>query len=180
MEFEPFGKIARLSRDVVVTEKIDGTNGVIGISESGERMVVGSRSRWIQEGQDNHGFHRWAREHEDELRMFLGPGLHYGEWWGQGIQRGYGLKEKRFSLFNVSRWQDSTLRPACCDVVPEITRGTFTTTMVDWALLHLQEHGSMAAPGFMQPEGVVIFHAQGTVLFKKTIKNDDRGKEFGG
>ncbi len=34
------------------------------------------------------------------------PATYFGEWWGSGVQRGYGLQkgDKRFSLFNVSRW----------------------------------------------------------------------------
>jgi len=85
MEFVKFGKIARLSRTVVITEKIDGTNGLIAIGEDGE-FQVGSRNRWIAPENDNMGFARWAYENKDEL-MGLGAGFHYGEWWGQGIQR---------------------------------------------------------------------------------------------
>src|SRR6266853_6537645 len=105
-EFVEFPKIARLSREIVVTEKIDGTNGVIYISDNGE-VLVGSRSQWIATksngSADNFGFASWAEQHTSELRT-LGPGRHYGEWWGCGIQRGYGLPkgEKRFSLFNTS------------------------------------------------------------------------------
>src|SRR5512133_2019075 len=104
-EFQSFGKISRLSRDMVITEKIDGTNGCIYIGEDGE-FLVGSRTRWITPECDNHGFARWAYDHKDELVLGLGPGRHYGEWWGSGIQRGYDLPkgEKRFSLFNVHRW----------------------------------------------------------------------------
>ena len=111
MEFCKFNKIARLSREMIVTEKIDGTNGLIAIGEAGD-FAVGSRSRWITPENDNFGFARWAYAHRDELIAGLGAGFHYGEWWGQGIQRGYGLKEKRFSLFNVSRWENAVLRPA--------------------------------------------------------------------
>ena len=107
MEFRKFNKIARLSREIVVTEKIDGTNGLIAIGEDGE-FQVGSRNQWITPEKDNAGFARWAYDHKGEL-MTLGVGFHYGEWWGQGIQRGYGLKEKRFSLFNTSRWSDDTV-----------------------------------------------------------------------
>ena len=35
MEFEGFPKIARLSREIVVTEKIDGTNARVCITEDG-------------------------------------------------------------------------------------------------------------------------------------------------
>ena len=102
MEFKSFNKIARFSREMIVTEKIDGTNGIIAIDENGE-FAVGSRSRFITPETDNAGFAKWAYTNKDEL-LKLGVGFHYGEWWGQGIQRGYNLKEKRFSLFNVQRW----------------------------------------------------------------------------
>lgn len=173
-EFREFQKIPRLSRECVITEKIDGTNGVIFIGADGE-FLTGSRSRWITPEQDNFGFSRWATEHKDEL-MALGPGFHYGEWWGLGIQRGYGLKEKRWSLFNAARWSDEAIRPKCCGVVPVLATGTFNTVLVTQALQKLQSEGSSAAPGFMNPEGVVVFHVQGKLLFKKTIAKDEEWK----
>ena len=177
MEFRKFAKIARLSREIVVTEKIDGTNGLIAIGEDGE-FQVGSRNRWITPQNDNMGFARWAYENKDEL-MGLGVGFHYGEWWGQGIQRGYGLKEKRFSLFNISRWSDELgVRPACCHVVPVLYTGEFNTDDIEDILEHLKIGGSVAAPGFMQPEGVVIYHTAGNVYFKKTIVGDCQPKSI--
>jgi hypothetical protein len=70
-------------------------------------MLAGSRSQYITPERDNHGFARWVQDDADEL-WALGEGRHFGEWWGSGIQRGYGLQkgEKRFSLFNVARWAD--------------------------------------------------------------------------
>jgi hypothetical protein len=171
MEFKEFTKIARLSRECVVTEKIDGTNGVIAINENGEFMV-GSRSRWITPEQDNFGFARWAYKNKDEL-LKLGVGYHYGEWWGLGIQRGYGLKEKRWSLFNTARWSDDTVRPACCHVVPVLYQGDFTTYHINECLILLREQGSLASPGFMKPEGVVIYHTAANMYFKKTIEKDE-------
>ena len=176
MEFRKFEKIARLSREIVVTEKIDGTNGLIAIGEDGE-FQVGSRNQWITPEKDNAGFARWAYAHKNEL-MQLGAGVHYGEWWGQGIQRGYGLKEKRFSLFNTSRWSDDTVRPACCHVVPVLYTGMFDTTKIEAVLEHLSYYGSIAAPGFMKPEGVVIFHTAGNLYFKKTIEGDESPKSL--
>lgn len=104
IEFQEFRKIPRLSRDIIITEKIDGTNGVIYIGENGE-FLVGSRTRWLDEHTDNHNFWHWATSHKNEL-LKLGHGYHYGEYWGSGVQRGYNLVkgEKRFSLFNVVRW----------------------------------------------------------------------------
>jgi hypothetical protein len=181
-EFIEFPKIARLAREIIVTEKIDGTNGVIYVGEDGE-IIAGSRLQWIatraKGGTDNFGFASWAEQHADELRT-LGPGRHYGEWWGSGIQRGYGLREKRFSLFNVARWDesfpDARPRPACCHVVPILYRGVFVTQAIEGCLELLKVGGSRASPGFMKPEGVVVFHPQGNVGFKKTIEKDDEWK----
>ena len=36
LEFKKFPKIARLSREIIVTEKIDGTNGVVHVGEEQE------------------------------------------------------------------------------------------------------------------------------------------------
>ena len=173
-EFEGFGKIPRLSRNCVITEKIDGTNSQIYIDED-MNISAGSRNRWLTPEQDNFGFARWVQENKEEL-LKLGIGRHFGEWWGQGIQRGYGLKEKRFSLFNTSRWEDDTIRPTCCHVVPVLWRGVFHTEAVVAALDKLVVRGSAAAPGFMNPEGVVVFHIAGNLMFKKTIKNDETPK----
>jgi len=189
MEFVGFQKIARLSRCCCVTEKIDGTNAQIWVpnpddilppyglkaSESSTPFLVGSRTRWITPQDDNYGFARWAYEHKDEL-MLLGPGQHFGEWWGQGIQRNYGLKEKRFSLFNTSRWNEKNPPPACCHVVPVLYEGIFTWSAVDDCLGQLRVGGSAAAPGFMNPEGVVVYHAAGRCYFKKTILKDEEPK----
>jgi len=168
-EYEEFPKIARLSRECVITEKLDGTNAQVYIGEDGE-FLTGSRTRWITPEDDNYGFARWAYEHKDEL-MALGSGRHFGEWWGQGIQRKYPIGEKRFSLFNVSRWE--VVRPSCCHVVPILYRGLFTTDAVESCIAKLREYGSSAAPGFMNPEGVVVFHMAAGFGFKKTLEKDE-------
>jgi hypothetical protein len=171
--FKEFPKIPRLSRECVVTEKIDGTNGCILVMDDG-RVIAGSRSRWITPEADNFGFARWVAEHSDELREGLGIGRHYGEWWGQGIQRRYNQHRKRFSLFNTSKWTEA--RPACCDVVPVLYSGPFDTERIQAVLNFLATNGSVAASGFTKPEGVVIFHVQGRLYFKKTIEKDEQPK----
>lgn len=177
--FEEFPKIPRLSRECIVTEKIDGTNGTVLVLEDG-RVIAGSRTRWITPEQDNHGFAAWVRDHAEELRAGLGVGMHRGEWWGQGIQRKYGQDRKRFSLFNTSKWADAAVRPACCDCVPILYTGPFDTDEILRTLDHLKENGSVAAPGFMQPEGVVIYHIAGRLFFKKTIEKDEQPKGMRG
>lgn len=166
--FVGFPKMARLSREIIISEKIDGTNACIFIGDDGE-FLVGSSTRWITPTDDNYGFARWAYEHKDEL-LTLGPGSHFGEWWGQGIQRNYGLTEKRFSLFNTARWSEE--RPACCHVVPVLYRGEFKTSAIETVLDGLCAEGSAAAPGFNKPEGIVIFHTAANFAFKKTLEND--------
>src|SRR4051812_35324540 len=100
IEFVEFPKIARLSRECVITEKIDGTNAQIHIAKMDyylkatdaiansfdSYMFAGSRNRYIAPGADNFGFASWVKAHADEL-WALGEGRHYGEWWGSGIQR---------------------------------------------------------------------------------------------
>ena len=168
-EFEAFPKMPRLSREIIITEKIDGTNAQVFIADDGT-ILAGSRTRWITPADDNYGFAAWVEKNADELRN-LGPGRHFGELWGAGIQRKYGQDRKRFSLFNVSRWSEE--RPSCCDVVPTLYRGDFTTEAVDDTIAVLRDTGSMAAPGFMQPEGVIVFHLAGNVRFKKTLEKDE-------
>lgn len=175
IDFVPFPSISRLSRDIIVTEKLDGTNASIHITEEGE-ILAGSRTRWITPEDDNYGFAKWVQANKEDL-LTLGPGTHFGEWWGQKIQRAYDLKEKRFSLFNTSRWGET--RPACCGVVPILYQGPFETDKILEALEDLRVNGSKAAPGFMKPEGVVIFHTAANMMFKKTLEKDESGKTWG-
>lgn len=199
-QFEEFPKIPRLKREVVITEKIDGTNAQISFVELNEEgaldaaqldpfclkifpgvengasamaLYAGSRTRWLDVSSkgDNFGFAKWVLEHADELRA-LGPGRHFGEWYGQGIQRNYGLQEKRFALFNVGRW-DALNKPACCDVVPILARGENVNP--DVAMADLLYKGSVLVDGFKNPEGVVVFHSASRQLYKLTFK-DDSGK----
>lgn len=193
--FRPFPKIARWSREVIITEKIDGTNASIYIGEDGT-MLAGSRSRWITLEDDNFGFAAWVRDHEEELRQ-LGPGHHFGEWYGLGINRNYGLSERRWALFNVRRWclygehpgripvedpraeKYQDILPECCDLVPIMIRsnhGHMLSAYVDEAMEVLRRDGSRAAPGYMNSEGVVIYHVAANTHFKKTLEKDDMPK----
>jgi len=180
MKFEAFQKIPRLRRDCIVTEKIDGTNGQILITED-HQLWIGSRNQWISTpdnrfSTDPFGFAKWAEANKDQIIAELGVGRHYGEWWGSGIQRGYGLQkgEKRFSLFNTSRWKDVQI--TVCSVVPVLYEGPFDLSWIDRCLASLREDGSRAAPGFMRPEGVVVFHKAANYLLKQTIEKDDEPK----
>ena len=172
--FEAFPKIPRLNRTIIITEKIDGTNAQVHVTAEGE-VFAGSRNRWITIENDNQGFACWVKLHEAELREGLGIGTHFGEWFGAGIQRRYGLLEKRFSLFNTHRWKDGQ-RPAICGVVPTLYIGAFSQAAIQEALDDLRLHGSKAVPGFMNPEGIIVFHTASSTMYKKTLKNDEQPK----
>ena len=208
MIFEPFPKMARLRRQVIVTEKLDGANASILIAELpvdepmpagacfrvDDRVVyAGSRTRWITPADDNFGFARWVCDHDEQL-LQLPLGHHFGEWWGRGIQRNYGLADRRFSLFNVARFHlhgeeprerptadprviNTTLElPPCVGLVPVLAEGLFDTGQIDRLVEALRRDGSQAAPGFMQPEGIVVYHVAGNVGFKRTLENDNQPK----
>jgi hypothetical protein len=211
LEHQDFNKMARWSRDITITEKIDGTNSQVAIftdaevdkakfdfantaggkhflpplcSIGGLNIYAGSRNGWLlpHGAHDHHGFAQWVWENRFDL-VDLGPGRHFGEWWGSGINRGYDLKngEKFFSLFNVSRWDPmdaliSKTPPSCCSVVPILYRGPNTEDAILRSLEVLQQQGSYAAPGFMRPEGIVIFHEAANKLFKKTLERDEEPK----
>jgi RNA ligase len=175
-EFTAWPKTVRLFRDIVISEKIDGTNAAIHITE--DEIVAQSRKRLITPESDNFGFARWVDANADELVSTLGYGLHFGEWWGVGIQRGYNLQSRRFSLFNTSLWKD--LKVTIGDVpvasVPVLYEGTFSEHAIRNALEELEFNGSVANPGFLNAEGICVFHTQTRGVFKVTLDNEDKGK----
>lgn len=173
--FEAWPKIARLNRECVITEKIDGTNGAIVVTEDLE-VYAQSRNRLITPDSDNFGFARWVADNSRAIAASLGPGRHFGEWWGAGIGRRYGMTEKRFSLFDTHAWEDEEMFVPGLGCVPVLWSGTFSTRAVEWACASLNRYGSVAAPGFSQPEGVVIYHTAARVSFKVTLEGDSAPK----
>jgi hypothetical protein len=216
-DYPKFRPIPRLHRKVVLTEKINGTNGLIEITEADSEAILnltgaeqggivvfdeqgtpfvvraGSRNRWLTVDNDNFGFARFVRDNAQAL-LALGVGKHYGEWFGKGIQSGYGLDEKRFALFNVNRWYDIrdpevtdkylATFPKAVPAPPEVTvvpvvlvaNGNDLNYAVNIALHTLESDGSFIAPGFQDPEGVVVWHDAAGAFFKATIKNDEAPK----
>jgi hypothetical protein len=190
---------------MIITEKIDGTNAAVIIEEfytpnpeafnavasvktADDRVfTVGaqSRNRLLSVARDNYGFAAWVEKNAVKLAFALGPGRHFGEWWGNGIQSGYGLPkdDKRFSLFNVNRYghidfEEMGLREV--SVVPTLYTGPFDTTVIRNILIGLRHSGSYAAPGFMRPEGIVVFHEAANSVFKVLCENDEISKTEAG
>ena len=162
IEFKPWPKIIRIEnkRKPVFTEKIDGTNACVVIDDLGN-IAAQSRNRLIYPNNDNYGFAKWVEDNKEDL-LTLGPGHHYGEWWGRGIGRNYGQTERFFSLFNTHRWgSHNPNTPNCCNVVP-IIRATTVEEVKDFLLTT----GSYAVPGWMKPEGAVMYEPDTDTHFK--------------
>ena len=136
-----------------------------------------SRNRLIDPAHDNFGFAAWVEENAQDLVDALGVGRHFGEWWGSGIQRGYGLTkgEKRFSLFNVTRYEGVSIPEIGLGVVPILDLVDRDCTLfevagaVDRALQDLAYFGSYAVDKYMNPEGIVLFHSRSGQTFKKYL-----------
>src|SRR5689334_8926409 len=131
MEFRSWGKTPRLFRDIVITEKIDGTNSAIIFEDvtlldvdlvpSTELITRGaylyrvgaqSKNRLIYPGKttDNYGFASFVYANKEALFDLLGVGHHFGEWYGEGIQKRYGDANKgvrTFALFNTAKHKDT-------------------------------------------------------------------------
>ena len=179
--FRAWPKIPRLENEVYhITEKIDGTNAAIIIqpwlSDDSQPIPIEevnteeecygiwaqSRTRLITPEDDNFGFAKWVKANAEQLIADLGVGYHYGEWWGNGIQRGYGLEERRFSLFNPTKYS------SVCHNIPEIL--TVDIMPDDHTLKHLLvTHGSYIVPGYMRPEGLVIYAEKAKTYWKVII-----------
>lgn len=171
-EFIAFPKIPRLNRTVTITEKIDGTNACVVIvkEDDGDAWVYAqSRKRIITPESDNFGFAAWVADHEEEL-IELGPGHHFGEWYGSGIQRNYGLDERRFALFNTFRPTDTL--PSCVEQVPVLWRGEDMSGVNNCSEI-LRVGGSVAVPGFPSPEGIVVYHHASRQNFKVLLEGDE-------
>lgn len=180
MDFVEYGKTNRLYRPIVITEKIDGSNCVIGIDSKNSRIQAGSRTKWLRSGEDHFGFHQWVMENKDSLYDDLGDGLHRGEWFGQKMQRKYGMDHREFALFNTEKWSDKDFSTPNLRTVPLLYKGDFSEHAIVGRLDELRQFGSVAAPGFMRPEGICIFHTQANIVFKVLLENDEISKTEAG
>lgn len=171
MTWTPMPKIPRYYRDIVITEKLDGTNAAIEVTPDG-LVLAFSKNRRLTPGKqtDNFGFAEYV-----ESRIFdiatLPAGVYRGEWWGVGINRGYGLFERRFSVFNPH-----SPAAALFPTVPVLYEGAHEGEAIGEVLLRLRSLGSEAAPGFMNPEGIVIYHKASGHMYKVTLEHDDEYK----
>lgn len=191
VEFREWPKISRWNRDITITEKVDGSNACVIVSEDLLTVAAQSRSKIITPETDNHGFARWVAENEEMLATTLGAGYHFGEWYGSGVQKraGYGLEKgvKKLALFNTARWMPTMeahpyLYDAGLDVVPVLWEGKAETlnSGIAFATARLREEGSFvrSARGVrdVKPEGIIIYHHAANMSFKLTLEKDEEWK----
>lgn len=178
MEFKSFPEIKKLgSTEFSITQKIHGSNAQVMIVPLDDDVAcfriankdgavirvngqyydyrIGSRTRWIVPGDDNYGFAQFVYANIEEFVNKLGPGQHFGEWAGPGINSGEGLKEKTFVLFDYWRYNPENLPPQTV-LVPVLYKGDFDLAQLKNVMENLKTNGSKLAPGFMRPEGVVV------------------------
>lgn len=213
-EFVGYSKTPRLYREVIITEKIDGTNACLLIEEDPYGVVVDSdpdrtavvvegsrvtylyaqsRNKFITPDKDNYGFAAWVSENAETLARILGPGRWYGEWWGKGIQRGYGMDFKVFSLFSGEEARllkrhggvlDFDMVKAMDQInlrfVPLVKTGVLSDDLVEGSLSKLRSQGSLASYGYSNPEGIIVYHKDAGKVFKVLLENDDISKTEAG
>ncbi len=184
--YKPYPKTTRLYSPVTITEKVDGTCGVIMITDDPTNVYqdyatteamwqevddeIFDRRYWVGAGSkarqlaptklaDNYGFCRWVHDNARSLVIDLGLGVHHGEWAGKGIQRNYGLDAKYFFLFNTRRFADAEemFETENLCMVPLLLRDTeFTDLVVSTCAYDLTTNGSRIN-SFPKSEGICIF-----------------------
>lgn len=207
IEFQAWPKTPRLFRDIVITEKVDGTNSAVIIEEinpeldyeaEGDPFVLAqverggstyavaaqSRNRLIFPGKttDNHGFAGFVQENAEQLFDLLGPGRHYGEWWGKGIQGRYSVNFKGFALFNTEKhedlyewFRDTSIGDVLVEAMPVLYKGPYSEQKIRETLSELNTNGSLVS--FRdKAEGIVVFHTQSRKVYKVTLDGNDKGK----
>lgn len=202
IEFQSWPKTPRLFRDIVITEKVDGSNSAIIIQRSetgvmdgdavafvyldgvGYDVAAQSRNRLIYPGKttDNHGFARFVEENAERLVELLGEGRHYGEWWGKGVQGRYHVQFKGFALFNTEKhdglytwFRDTSIGDVLVEAMPVLYKGPYSEQKIRETLSELNTNGSVVSP-FDPAEGIVVFHTQSRKVYKVTLDNNDKGK----
>lgn len=164
-EFQAWPKIPRaVLGDVVITEKMDGTNACV-IIENGEIVGVQSRKRMITPEDDNHGFAGYV-ERNKEMFLKLGDGRHFGEWVGLGINgNNHEFPEKRFYLFNTRRWGEHNPPPEGLYVVKKLYHGPYSEQAVDDTMNALLSSYTKG-----KPEGCVVYFLRLDAMEKHTFE----------
>jgi len=182
-EFKAYPKTPRLEQETyIISEKIDGTNGILHITKCPDTglstIIPGSRSKWLlndgSRSWDNHGFGQWVADNKEELSK-LPEGIHYGEWYGKGINRNYGLSDRRFMLFNFHRYANLDVLPSVVELETVLEEGISPTRLAEAVRKHkmdLLTAGSLHVPGFIRTEGLIIRSRLSAKVYKEVWSKD--------
>jgi hypothetical protein len=224
-QFKSWGSTPRFHKSLHITEKIDGTNAGVSVQgipfghlstinipedacpvineQTSQAFLVRaqSRKRIITPGNDNFGFASWVWENADGLANLLGYGYHYGEWYGEGIQKNpLAVAGRRWALFNTWHWGSKpnldrlkmvdipglTLVPVLHD---EHRDGPADYMTIPNIMEDLALHGSKADGAEMvrqgydwepdvykQPEGIIVWQRETRQRYKILLREDDKHK----
>lgn len=178
----------RFHKGLTITEKINGTNACVRILDG--KVTAQSRKRIITPEDDNFGFARWVYENAGALTDLLGYGVHFGEWFGEGIQKNpLGIEGKRFALFSPWKFQgtqkldieDSGL----VEFVPVLFEGQADYNVIPNIIEGLELYGSqvngakLISRGYAQEpdrhaaaEGIIVWHRETQQKYKILLEND--------
>lgn len=222
-QFKSWGSTPRFHKGLHITEKINGTNAGVSVQgfsyghhvrneiPSDAILVVDdennveylvraqSRKRIITPDNDNFGFAGWVWENAEGLANLLGFGYHYGEWYGEGIQKNpLAVKGRKWALFNTWHWgrKENLERLKAADIpgltiVPvlhdEQRDGPADYMTIPQILGDL--HNGSYADGYETlpnahkmdfhvegPEGIIVWQRETQQRYKILLREDDKHK----
>jgi hypothetical protein len=190
-EFRKWPSTPRWHKGLTITEKIDGTNACIVIYNG--QVKAQSRKRMITPDDDNMGFAKWVYENAGALTDTLGYGYHYGEWYGEGIQKNpLGIEGKRFALFHATKYTEANgyelNKVDGLETVPLLFHGQANLWTIPDIVQDLELYGTkvkgaarrtVTVPGLgdtielaARAEGVIVYHKETQAKYKILLEND--------
>lgn len=178
----------RFHKYLTITEKIDGTNACIRILDG--TVSAQSRKRVITPDDDNFGFAKWVHDNAGALTDVMGYGVHFGEWFGEGIQKNpLGIEGKRFAHFSPWKFNDEQkeriTESGLVEFVPVLFEGqadiyTIPNVMQDLDLYGTRVAGATkVANGYdweldemARAEGVIVWQRETQQKYKILLDND--------
>jgi hypothetical protein len=178
----------RWHKGITITEKIDGTNACIRILDG--TVTTQSRKRLITPEDDNFGFAKWAYDNAGALTDVLGYGVHFGEWFGEGIQKNpLGIEGKRFAHFSPWKYneveQERIRESGLVEFVPVLFEGQADYNVIPNIIEGLELYGSRVAGAklvsqgyahepdeYARAEGIIVWHRETQQKYKILLDND--------
>jgi hypothetical protein len=191
-DFKGWGSTTRENKNKTITEKIDGTNACVVIYNG--VVSAQSRKRIITPDDDNYGFAKWVYDNAGALMDTLGFGYHYGEWFGEGIQKNpLGIEGKRFALFHPTKYNEKNgyelSKVDGLETVPLLHHGQCDVWTIPNIVQDLDTYGSKVVgaartainvPGIEEvefhraadAEGIIIWNNETKTRTKMLLEND--------